>query len=295
MFGYRSKDMPKELAAIPVPRAAFEADDTCSLAAAVVAFVNRAVNEALYRKGELPPAAMQAFLVDFYIAEASGPGHAAFVADSGWQAPIVAEVRAGLAAIGDPAAKALFEDLVALVGDEPDMVPTQAYAELDRRFATEIGERLAFAETKWLRSLECLLVLEKEEYDAILEGLTGLNPRLEQRSQADEKRAFDAALTARYRDPLAQACEFLCMSAGEPIVYAKWTEKAPTVSPEGIRGTSVRFFGQDERRGEVLLFPHYAALMMADDIRARPPVAINLVQEHVRRMTGEYLPADLFG
>lgn len=300
MFGQRTIEKQTGLQAIPVPRSAFAADDTWSLAAAVVAFVNRAVQDAHFRRTELPDEAMQAFLVDFYIAEVQAQGHAAFVEESGWQDYILVEIRAGLAAIGHAGAAALFEDVLALVGEDPGSVPAEAYAPLDRRFASGIGDALALAEREWLRSLDCLLVLEDAEHAAVLADLPARNVRQAQRAAAASDEAEEAApdsdAAAPVLDAIAHACQFVCMvSTPDRVHYAAWTEKQPAVGPEGVRGASIRFTAHNDRRGEVLLFPHYAALFMSEDIAPRPPVAIDLVQEHVRQMTGGYLPVDLWG
>jgi len=302
MFGHRTIETQTALQAIPVPRSAFEAEDTWSLAVAVVGFVNRAVQDAGFRRTELPDEAMQAFLVDFYIAEVQAQGHAAFVKDSDWQDYILVEIRAGLSAIGHEDAAILFDEFVALVGDDPASARHDALAALDRRFGQDIGEGLALAERDWLRALDCLLVLEDDAHAAILEDLPARGARRQQHAKESEPAVPAAApedqapdVTQR-GDAIAHACEFVCMvSTPDRVTYANWTERNATVGPEGVRGTSVRFTAHHERRGEVLLFPHYAALFMADDIAPRPPVAMDMVQDHVRQMTGAYLPADLWG
>ena len=208
---------PPKLHSIIVRRAALaEGCDPYSLTGDVVAFVNHALSEALFERGEVPQEAMQAFHVDYYISQVSNGGHGQFAHNSDWSEPVIADVREGLARLDLPAAAELFGSLASFALVEPARFRQVCAAAgfgaadpfisaLDQRFFA-LCDDLRAALHRWIAGLPCLVALADEQYRDAMTKLGAQNPQLAQRKAGMDKQLADR----RDSDPLYQAMRFVC-------------------------------------------------------------------------------------
>jgi hypothetical protein len=194
MFGWPgSKQAAPALPVIIVPRSSVESDEDYRLPCAVVEFVNHALRKAMFRRDEIPPAALQAFNVDYYIAQVNNGGHSQFVHNSHWHDYVIHDLRGGLKASGCIEAQELFEDLCAFADRDPGgfiegmkaggfgSYP-EFFSRLDDVFFAGLNDRLMRANRDWIASLDCLQVVEDVAYAEVINGLAKRNPLHRQRA-----------------------------------------------------------------------------------------------------------------
>jgi len=172
------------------------------------------VVNAMYGKlldaGEIAPAALGSYYVDFYVTQSLEGGFAQYVftADRDEVDPLI---RQGLSGMGATAHLELFNRTVAafdalseadeenyLDGDldteEEPIDAVRAMEELDGEFEELFEtENITALNAAWLLAQEGLLVLNDEELDAYIERQVALIPNLEERqAAADEEALADA-------------------------------------------------------------------------------------------------------
>lgn len=225
---------PLAITSIIVSESLFQSDDPHDLPYAVVNFVNRLIYEGYYERDELPAEAMWSYHVDYYLAQVNNGGHGQFVGNSGWAGTMVADIRAGLAAIELPEAAAIFSDLERFAFQESERFAQAAdgrgfgdidavIAALDDRFFAGPTTEIAPANGKWLRTLPNLTVLPNVECDAAIDRLMAANTAASERRKVREQLAADE----RARDPLVQAFEHLLGLARPRLKYEGWTAGFP--------------------------------------------------------------------
>lgn len=90
----------------------WESADPCDRVQGLVNWVNHVLFECFYEVGEVPPAALQSYYVDYYLAQVNNGGLSQFVFNSRWNPKTIAFVRDGLAAMGSERHAKLFAELV---------------------------------------------------------------------------------------------------------------------------------------------------------------------------------------
>ncbi|MCO4256263.1 DMP19 family protein [Pseudarthrobacter cellobiosi] len=172
------------------------------------------VVNAMYGKlldaGEIAPAALGSYYVDFYVTQSLEGGFAQYVftADRDEVDPLI---REGLAGMGATAHLELFNRTVAafdalseedeeryLDGDldteEESTDAVRTIEELDGEFEEAFEtENITALNAAWLLSQEGLLVLDDEELDAYIERQVALIPNLEERQAAADEEALEDA------------------------------------------------------------------------------------------------------
>ncbi|WP_248763719.1 DMP19 family protein [Pseudarthrobacter sp. SSS035] len=172
------------------------------------------VVNAMYGKlldaGEIAPAALGSYYVDFYVTQSLEGGFAQYVftADRDEVDPLI---REGLAGMGANAHLELFNRTVAafdalseedeeryLDGDldteEESNDAVRTIEELDGEFEELFEtENITALNAAWLLSQEGLLVLDEEELDAYIERQVALIPNLEERQAAADEEALEDA------------------------------------------------------------------------------------------------------
>ncbi|ALV41781.1 hypothetical protein AU252_11970 [Pseudarthrobacter sulfonivorans] len=172
------------------------------------------VVNAMYGKlldaGEIAPAALGSYYVDFYVTQSLEGGFAQYVftADRDEVDPLI---REGLAGMGANAHLELFNRTVAafdalseedeeryLDGDldteEESNDAVRTIEELDGEFEELFEtENITALNAAWLLSQEGLLVLDDEELDAYIERQVALIPNLEERQAAADEEALEDA------------------------------------------------------------------------------------------------------
>lgn len=302
MFGKRTAEKVVGLPVIIVPQSAYDSDKDYSLPCAVVDFVNHALGTAQFRRDEIPQKAMQAYHVDYYIAQVNNGGHSQYVGNSGWHQFQIDDIRAGLAAIGIRDAIELYEDLCAFADSHPaefrqgmdargfGQYP-EFFAKADKLFYAGLNDRLTKGNSDWIRSLDCLLVLEDGQYRQVMTDLPGRNPLAAQRkaeAEARDKAALD-------RDPIVQACRCLgALSPPTPVHVQRWIQMICVEGPSGENGYNITVEMDDGAIGTAWLFPTFGALTTHREAIKSDRVPIDDIQEWVKRATGDYIPRDFW-
>lgn len=302
VFGKRNAEKAATLPVIVVPQSAFDSDKDYSLPCAVVDFVNRAIGHAQFQREEIPPQAMQAFHVDYYIAQVNNGGHSQYVGNSGWHQYQIDDIRAGLAAIGIVDGIELYEDLCAFADSHPEEFRAGMDArgfgkfpaffdKADKLFFAGLNDRLMKGNSDWIRSLDCLLVLEDDEYRKTMSELAGRNPHAAQRA-AEAKARTRASLD---RNPIVQACR--CLGVLSPPSRAdveRWLQMVHADGPSGERGYKITVAIEGGGIGTAWLFPTFGVLTVHGQEGKSDKVGIDDIQEWVKCATGEYIPRDFW-
>lgn len=173
-------------------------------------YVVNAMYGKLLDAGEIAPAALGSYYVDFYVTQSLEGGFAQYVftADRDEVDPLI---REGLAGMGANAHLDLFNRTVAafdalseedeeryLDGDldteEESNDAVRTIEELDGEFEELFEtENVTALNAAWLLSQEGLLVLDEEELDAYIERQVALIPNLEERQAAADEEALEDA------------------------------------------------------------------------------------------------------
>ncbi|QNE16011.1 hypothetical protein [Pseudarthrobacter sp. NBSH8] len=173
-------------------------------------YVVNAMYGKLLDAGEIAPAALGSYYVDFYVTQSLEGGFAQYVftADRDEVDPLI---RGGLAGMGATAHLELFNRTVAafealsdedeeryLDGDldteEESNEAVRTIEELDGEFEELFEtENITALNAAWLLRQEGLLVLDEEELDAYIERQVALIPNLEERQAAADEEALEDA------------------------------------------------------------------------------------------------------
>ena len=302
MFGRRGiRDAGVALPVIIVPRSALEAEEDYRVPCAVVDFVNHALQHAMFKREELPPEAMQAFHVDYYIAQVNNGGHSQFAHNSHWHDYVIADIRAGLQANGCVEAQELFEDLCSFAEREPGQFMQgmeaagfgsypEFFKQLDKVFHAGLNKSLTKANRDWIASLDCLVVLDDQPYREAMQGLATRNPLHRERAEEARQRAHDSLM----EDPIFRACQYVGAMSPEPVQIARWLSARPAEGPEGIRGQVIIAEQEDGRLAHVYLFPSVALVLDPYTREPQQALPMDLVQQWVHQHTGQYLPKELW-
>jgi len=302
VFGKRTAEKVASLPVIIVPQSAYDSEKEYSLPAAVVDFVNHAVGTARFLREEIPLQAMQAFHVDYYIAQVNNGGHSQYVGNSGWHQYQIDDIRAGLAAIGIEDAIELYEDLCAFADSHPEEFRAgmeargfgtfpEFFEKADKLFFAGLNDRLMKGNSDWIRSLDCLHVLEDGQYRKVMTELPGRNPEAAQRSA-------EAAARSKARldsDPIVQACRSLgALSPPVPVHVERWLNMIHAEGPSRERGFNITVETDGGDIGTLWLFPTFGALTVRGQEGKSNRVPIDMIQEWVKRATGDYIPKEFW-
>ena len=192
-------------------------------------FVNHALDTAMWARHELPREALIAAHVADYLGEVNNGGHAQFVANTGWDVDMRADIREGLSMLRLDEAARIFADLEAFAvaeperfrciggmgsaalanlmrpGSEPQTIDPY-FHELDDRFFGTPSESIADAIGSWLETRPpWLRVVPDAEYNGPIPGWkTPDHPLRDARWRARWRRSgFDlGAFLARLREYL---------------------------------------------------------------------------------------------
>jgi hypothetical protein len=302
MFGKRTAEKVAALPVIIVPQSAYDSDKDYSLPGAVVDFVNHALGHAQFRREEIPLPAMQAFHVDYYIAQVNNGGHSQYVGNSSWHQYQIDDIRAGLGAIGIEDGIELYEDLCAFADSHPEEfragMDARGFGEFpeffdkaDKLFFAGLNDRLMKGNSDWIRSLDCLLVLENGQYRKVMTELPGRNPLAAQRGAEGEARAKDKL----DGDPIVQACRCLgLLSAPVPANVQRWLQMIHAEGPSGENGYNITVEIEGGGTGTAWLFPTFGALSLHGQAGKSNRVPIDMIQEWVKRATGDYIPKEFW-
>ncbi|MEM6585696.1 MAG: DUF4375 domain-containing protein [Pseudomonadota bacterium] len=301
MFGKRKAPATAHLPVIIVRQSALDSEDVYELPYAVVQYVNYVLQEAMFLRSEIPQEAMWAFHVDYYIAQVNNGGHSQYVGNSGWHDYQIADIRAGLKAIGQEDAIELYEDLCAFADSHPEQFQDgmdargfgqfpEFFSKADTLFYAGINDRLMQGNRDFVASLDCIMPVADDEIQGIMEGLGARNPHYDQRKKERE----DAAAESRRKDPIMQACVYLGMMADEPMNVDRWLSGAPTEGPEGQKGTMFQVALADGGVTRAFLFPTFGVMLKPGTEDQGTPLPIDMIQEHVKSMTGDYLPREMW-
>ncbi|TIX51465.1 DMP19 family protein [Alteraurantiacibacter aquimixticola] len=301
MFGRKTATSPAKLPVIIIPQSARDSEKDYALPSAVVDYVNYVLRTAMFERTEIPPEAMQAYHVDYYIAQVNNGGHSQYVGNSGWHQYQIDDIRAGLAKLGIDDAIELYEDLCAFADSHPEEFRKgmdargfgkfpEFFKKADKVFYDGLGDKLMKANRDWIASLDCLLVLPDSEIGEKMKGLSERNPLFEQRKREREE-VENKALTS---DPIWQACHYLGLMADEPLHIERWVSGMPTNGPEGVKGTVFNVLLADGRTTTAFMFPQFGVMMKPDSNEKGAPIPMPMVQEWVMKHTGEYLPPALW-
>jgi len=302
MFGKKTAEKVAGLPVIIVPQSAYDSDKDYSLPSAVVDFVNHAIGTARFLRQEIPLQAMQAFHVDYYIAQVNNGGHSQYVGNSGWHQYQIDDIRAGLAAIGIEDGIELYEDLCAFADSHPEEFRDgmaargfgafpEFFDKADKLFFAGLDDRLMKGNSEWIRSLDCLLVLEEGQYRKVMTELPGRNPHAAQRGAEADARA-KASLD---RDPIVQACRCLgVLSPPAPANVERWLTMIHAEGPSGENGFNVTVEIEGGGTGTAWLFPTFGAVTVHGQEDKSNKVGIDDIQEWVKRATGDYIPKEFW-
>jgi hypothetical protein len=179
-----------------VPRSAVEqaVDDPIDLVFAVDVFVNAMLNEGLYTRFEINQKAMQVCRADVYLAEVNNGGHSQFIHNCnvyGSLADVIADARAGLAAMGAHGQLAALDKMAGWVAEHPDEAKQQTGFEggrddfldtLDDLFdeADKAASMLALS-ARWIVSWPELKIVDDVDCDDATRQLAMSNPLREPR------------------------------------------------------------------------------------------------------------------
>lgn len=184
-----------KLGTVIVPRSAIARageSGNYDLVQALVNFVNAMTGEGLYSRFELEQKAMQSFHADFYLAQVNNGGHSQFIHNSFGNLPfVIADVRAGLAAMKAHAFVPVFEKMAAWVEKNPDEAKKQTgfeggraalLDELDTAFYKADKETaLITLNSRWIATWPELRPVDDNDYREAIQRVVMLNPLREQR------------------------------------------------------------------------------------------------------------------
>jgi len=205
---------------IVVSQSAFDAypDDSYPLVANLIDYVNTLTHRGRYNRAEIPPRAMQAFHMDYYLAQVNNGGHAQFVHNCGANMGVtLADIRAGMDAADAGDHLLLVDALDVWLETYPDEAAKQTGFEggiapvmknLDHMFYGleadgSLGEMIAGL----IADAPELLVVPDHELESARQRLCAANPHL-----AERERIFTVAgLNAQMTDPFQAA---LSLAAG---------------------------------------------------------------------------------
>lgn len=175
---------------ILIPSTAFESTDPAAIVAANVGVVN-ALRQGFVEVGEIAPAAMQSYLVDYFRGVLEEAGFARFVYLSRWNRSTVDLLRDGLGAIGATLHQVIFDNADEILGALSEtQLKYFLTGELDRtdeirEFLNtsdasfcdiEEHENLLELNAAWLRQHPDLRVMPPEELDAEVQLLLASLP-----------------------------------------------------------------------------------------------------------------------
>lgn len=286
---------PAPVTEIIVPQGAVDAEEAYALPCAVVDYVNHLMHAACYQRDELPIEALWSYHVDYYLAQVNNGGHGQFVANSGWLEATRADIAAGLSAMGQAEAAAIFAELERFAIEQPERFAETAegggfgeadpvVAALDERFFAGPSRTIAAANGAWLRRLPHLHAVADRDHRAALDALAQRN------TAADARRAERERLSREWqaRDPLTQTFVYLLGKARPPLAYQGWNAGYPQRRDDG---TIIHVFGVNTDAGLVHAVLSRDTVALARDLAAGAIVTLATAKldRHLRKKTGRVL------
>jgi hypothetical protein len=267
-----------------------------ALACDVVDFVNHALRNCQYERGELPQEALWAYHVDYYVAQVNNGGHGQFAHNSGWEDFVLADIRQGLRAIAAGEALEMFETFLTFAAAEPGRFAgveeragfgeEDGFVErLDQRFFAGIGDQIRRALRDWLLRLPMVEFLDAAQYTAAMRTLVDQHPERDSRRAARE----EGVQREREADPIYQACNHVCRLTPGEIRFQGWQAGRPM---EG--GGSVITVATSAGAASVYLLPERAALVMSGEQEPRSKISMAVIAGFLARQ-GLALPAQVAG
>lgn len=269
------------------------------LAAGVVTFVNDMLGEGQYLRDEIPREAFIAYHLDYYVGQVNNGGHAQFAGNSGWKAEANADIRDGLALIGEHEAAAIFADFERFAEANPEAFAEAAEGcgfegtwrhteAFDTRFYAGPGTSIPASSAAWLRGLPILRPVPDADYAAEIEKLAERNwQRGPRRAEAER-----LAAEARAMDPLIQAFTYLAAQAKPPLEFHYW--RAGYHCESGDRKGMQYGVDTSGGGGIVYIFRDVAMLWLNGAEREASGMRFKELERHVRRKTGKSLAEVVF-
>lgn len=287
------------VAYIPVPESAVDKDDPYDLVFAVVTLVNRTLFQGGFVREELPDAIFQSYGVDYYLTQVNNGGHTQFAANSGLLDATMADIRAGLAAMGDPVAASIFRDFEARRATDPARFDAAIASgphgdhmldDLDDRFFAGPSKTLLATNAAWLRTLPQLRPIADDAYEEAITTLLASNPHAPARIA--ERHAFVEAW--QDRDPFVQALRFLCERPDSGILFKRWLAGSPIETPEGGKG-GYWVVMTNRGRADIWMLADRMMFRLQDGTGPLVTLPTETVRHAVRTRTGEDIPVEAFG
>lgn len=207
LFKKKQPPTPSRPPAILVPEAAVAVDaETHALTTAVVDYVNRMMNDALYRRDEIPQEAMWIYHADYYLAEVNNGGHSQFIRNSGMSDFITSDIRSALRLVGAREMAACFDEMICWVSANPTEAATQngfsQRAEeldaLDQRFFALGDDKFYPKVNAWLASSGLLKPLPATALRESFEDEARHNPHFAKRARIQRINRLQHTLTADF-------------------------------------------------------------------------------------------------
>jgi hypothetical protein len=191
-------------------------DKAYDLVYAIVKYVDDVMREGVYHVRELPPAAMQVYHADYYLAQVNNGGHSQFIYNAGVNLPTMsADALAGLAAMGAPAHHRILSEMMDWAEANPEEAAAQngfsvcanLLDELDTRFSEgEEQTPMIDRSANWIASWPNLRLVDDDRYAAEIQALAQLNPYLASRKIWQSVQALRCQMTDWLQLTVAVAC-----------------------------------------------------------------------------------------
>ena len=222
---------------IVVDTTSYDSESPYDLIQANIDYLNALFGEYV-NYDEVPPAALQSYFVDYYLAQVSNGGLAQFTFNSGMNGDILSPIYEGLKAMQLKQHTALFEQFLTVFDEQTDeQLDTFAASPLWEETETKIAlnalnnqfwliqedEDILTNNHQWLRSQKQLLKLDSSQIEERVTLIASTIPDLDARKQADDgepPRYFQLidALCAQAGQTLTQ------ITAGDPCTEYKGEE-----------------------------------------------------------------------
>ncbi len=218
-----------------------DVEDRRIVTALVDDYVNPLLERGFYLRTELPAKALQAYHVDYYMAQVANGGHGQFMGNSGMKPLLLGDVREGLRTIGLEPYISIFNDMERLWVDRPERARAiagnfgfgdRAKEETsldDRFFKSDCYKTLMPANGRWIKSWPELKILPDDKFRPAIEYLILENPRAEARMYARRHENLSGDLS----QPLQVATQMLGRKLGIVPLNASGIGDPSAKAPDG--------------------------------------------------------------
>jgi hypothetical protein len=204
---------------ILVAEGASASDDGYTVVQEVVDFTNWATEQAALTLGEIPPEAVCAYHVDYYLAQVDNGGHDQWASNGGLTPLVVRATDLGLEAMKAEPYRQIFREYLEHVSDphvRARAMENGGFGEihavaddLDRRFYALGSENLVRISGAWLRCLPILRELDPETLQRRRAEIAAANPLRETRLDAGRRGRREM----EDRSPLYRSVKAACAAA----------------------------------------------------------------------------------